>query len=216
MKSFTLNVESWHYKLASNWGYDPDIRDRDICAYTRRVVLGIVVTGILIAMAGLFTFGVSILLVHMVLSPWFYFTAGLAFDELSILGYVITLAILATVAIVQGVEKYKEYRWNKRNERRKLENSEDYVPPEPGFLKIAYRAWKDKFCARLDFVNADGTHFETRNETRERLNREWAAEREAWEIEVATQIAEDSTSEIETPLDQIEDDKQKPTTGDAP
>lgn len=180
MKSTTLNVNSWHYKLASWFGYDPDFKDHDICAYLRRVMLGMVIVPIAAAAAIILTIAVSIILVHMVLGPWFFFMYGIPFNEFATVGWVILLAAGTLFGFFFGMDRFKRYLHNKRNEAR---NSPEQ---EPGFLKLAYRSYKDKFCMKLQFVDKDGKPYETESQ-------KWVREQnELHAAQLAAVIAEET------------------------
>src|ERR1700756_1505341 len=105
MKAFKLNTESWHYKFATNFGYDIDHKDHDICAYLRRVLLGFAISALVLIVAIGLTWAVSELLVNMILGPIFYLLYGLKFNELCILGWGIVLVAGGAFGFVIGLDK---------------------------------------------------------------------------------------------------------------
>lgn len=43
MKTIQINRDSWHYKLATQWGsYYPDIESNDICTYLRKIAKALI------------------------------------------------------------------------------------------------------------------------------------------------------------------------------
>jgi hypothetical protein len=168
MKAFTLNVDSWHYKLASGFGYDPDFKDHDICAYLRRVLLGMGMMLFFIAIFCGTVFVCSMLLVNMVLGPYFFFVYGLPLNEFAVAGWAIVAASAVAAGIMVSITKLTNRVRAKRYAQMELEDSENYVPPQPRFWKLAYKSYKEKFCARLEFVSNDGSKYETERQKRQR------------------------------------------------
>jgi hypothetical protein len=136
MIAFVLDSNSWHFKLANYgevriWDDEPT----DICEYTRAVLKG---ATSLVALGLFFTFvavwsGASLYNIFELLFlgsekvyPW--------------TGFFIGLCIATLIAVVYGA--FKAWRENRRM---------DVPEPEPGFVKLAYRKFKDKTCARIEF-----------------------------------------------------------------
>ena len=140
MKVIEFKRDSWHHKLATIHDpyYNQDWKDEtDICTYTRHVLLGF--------LSFLFMCGVFGLLAFFTLNSlyavyqWVFFSQPMnefAVVFLCVVGGLLTMGLLAGGTAVV---------------REKLDSS------HPGFVRTAYRSWKDKFCVKITFVdkNAD-------------------------------------------------------------
>ena len=136
MKAFVLDSDSWHFKLANYgtrriWSDEPT----DICEYTRAVFSGattFVALGlfcIFIATwvgASLYNIFELVFLGSEQVYPWTGIFIGLV------------------IALILGVSYGAFKAW--REEQRMNEPE-----PEPGFVKLTYRKFKDKTCARIEF-----------------------------------------------------------------
>ena len=138
MKAFVLDSNSWHFWL-SNFGARriwPD-EETDICEYTRAVISG--------------TFSLfAVTLFWAIISAW----VGFSFYNLGeyLFGYVdkvipttvmffgVILALTGAITYIFIKEKVVDY----------LDNREPSTK-EPGFATLAYRKFKDKTCARIEF-----------------------------------------------------------------
>lgn len=152
MKAFTLKENSWHFwlvnfgekRIKASWG------DTDICEYTRCFLKGLFWFIIAATMISLFSTFVIASLVNIfatvflgyILAPW-----SIAF-----------LLIVGSLGCAASAIKFSEYYSDRRSERyrkmRELQNSPDWVPPEPGFLTLLYRKFKDKTCVRIKIERA--------------------------------------------------------------
>lgn len=154
MKPFTINKNSWHYKLANNFGggvrsfnddHHPE-RNTDFCSYFWKVffgafwftiicILGAFLTGC-VADFGAWV-GAMIVTGHLI-QPGSGALVVVAFLVLVLIG-----------CIVAGADKLKEVRRNAQYEAEKLGLIDE---SEPGFIKMTYRKFKDKTCVQLNFV----------------------------------------------------------------
>lgn len=155
MKEVNFSKNSWHWRLANTYGnaktrYDYKTEtykyEGDICSYTRSVLWGIlgalVVTAALgIVAASIANFGAWVV-AGIVMGSWV---------KLDLLGAII-IAVVCVAALVALVfylttehEKWKRRRWELRHKRAFLEEEK----PE-GFVKAAYRKFKDKTCFRIE------------------------------------------------------------------
>lgn len=139
MKSLEINTNSWHYKLATLVGYRSWGQGSDICTYTRKVMLGILLILLITAAYTLATF----ILVDIVLGLIFSAIAGMWL--MGQLGSVVLLscAMVGTfigmfVGMGYSIERYNEYNRTARPD---------------GFIKEAYKSWKDKYCLKLTFID---------------------------------------------------------------
>jgi len=133
MKTFELKRESWHYWLA-NFG-EPGGRvhtETDICSYIRYVMIGsfwFTVTGVIgLAFVSWLSHSIGNLI------GWLLFDYVLEKSSFAFFLFFGTIALLLT--FIAGTVYVKE----------KVEES------EPGFARLAYRSWKDKFCAKVKLV----------------------------------------------------------------
>ena len=146
MKELVFDRTSWHFWIA-NFGHkrvrpekwDDNIQT-DICTYTRAVFWGLInftlVALLFSTLGGLVLFSIGNLI------GYFLFDYGL---------YEITKAVMATIAIVAGaigalvgfcaiVAAYKTSIGYV---------SDKMADAKPGFVKNAYRSWKDKYCVKI-------------------------------------------------------------------
>lgn len=128
MKTFELKKKSWHYWLA-NFG---DLRvgtNTDICSYIRCVIWGafwlLVAAG-----AGAFLSGCVLFAIGNLFS-WLFL--GYELSNMTVGVFTVLSALFLTGLAFVSREAIAE----------KMSKS------EPGFVRLAYRSWKDKFCARI-------------------------------------------------------------------
>lgn len=140
MKAIEFKRGSWHHKLATIHDpyYNRDWKDEtDICTYTRHVFLGFLYFLFVCGVFGLLAF-VSLNTLFEIYQ-WVFFSQPM--NELSIVFLCVVGGILTMVLLAGGTAVVRE----------KLDSS------NPGFVRISYRSWKDKFCVKINFVdkNAD-------------------------------------------------------------
>ena len=144
MQTLTFNKRSWHYAIAKFGGFS-SWEDQDLCTYTRKFMRGLFgasIMGILIAIAG---FALS----HFILGIIFSIIAGaFVMSEIGVIFGTILLIAVLFVGICVSVEKYKESR--------------EFRPRKPdGFVKNAYKGWKEQFCIKINVVDSSKTNPET-------------------------------------------------------
>ena len=137
MQTLTFDKRSWHYAIAKFGGFN-SWSDQDLCTYTgkfTRGLFGAFLLGLVIALLG---FGLS----HLVLGIIFSIIAGAwVTSEVGTVFGLILLLLSLFVAVGVSVEKYKESR--------------EFHPRKPdGFVKNAYRGWKEKFCIKIKVVDS--------------------------------------------------------------
>ncbi len=149
MKQFTLNADSWHFRLA-NYGRkrvsNYEVRHgTDFCTYMRAVVQG--------AFKALLTYTLFAVVLVWV-GYGVYDLAMLAMDTerdifpstIFLFMVLATFLLLLCVALVGGSfnyvrERIQQRRWKSGNTGRVT----------PGFLTLAYRKFKDKTCFKIKF-----------------------------------------------------------------
>ena len=130
MKIFELKKNSWHYRLA-NFGSDRVCLHSDICTYIRSVMIGAFWFAAVLAV-GLFFAGCTL------------FAIGNLFSWL-FLGYELAQVTISIGMIYFSVTLMFAYLYGREVVQYKIRDG------EPGFVRLAYRSWKDKFCAKVEF-----------------------------------------------------------------
>ena len=136
MKSYELNSNSWHYKLA-NFGYRRvSASGSNICEYTRAVIAGAVLAVATVIMFIVVGIGLSYGVYGIAMSL-FTLTNVLNPVSLLILG---GLSGLGGLFLIGGIKHY-------------LDNRTVKFKPEtpPSFPTLAYRKFKDKTCFKINF-----------------------------------------------------------------
>ena len=152
MKEVKFSQNSWHWRLAKTYGnaktrYDyeteTDKYEGDICSYTRSVMWGIlgalVVTAVLgIVAASIANFGAWVV-VGFLVGSW------VKLDPLGaiIIGIMIVVALGALV--IYACANYEKWKRKRKYKRAMFEEEK----PE-GFVKAAYRKFKDKTCFKVE------------------------------------------------------------------
>ena len=134
MKSYELNSNSWHYKLANFGRRRVSASGSDICEYTRAVFFGLLtavcclVFGSLVALLvghGLYGIAMSLFTWSNMLNP----------ASLMILG---GTGALGALFLIGGIKYYLDTR--------------PAAPAKPpSFPTLAYRKFKDKTCFKINF-----------------------------------------------------------------
>lgn len=153
MKQHTLNANAWHFRLA-NYGRkrisDYEVKyGTDFCAYMRAVLQGagkalLVYTfsAVIIAWVGYAVYDVALLIMN---------PQHEVFPTTVFIGFM--LAVLA-IMLCGGLaaEGFRHIRERIRLHAivRAQKDGKRYQP-EPGFLTLAYRKFKDKTCFRIKF-----------------------------------------------------------------
>ena len=137
--SHTLNSKSWHFWLANfgNTGcYYPE-DTIDICSYIRSVVRGIFLLLAAIAV------GIVILITTL-------YSLGNWFSVIFLDGYLIS-PVTILVTSLYSIIGFATYKANQHDRRLAEGYFSNKSKKEPGFLKLAYRKFKNKTCFMVDF-----------------------------------------------------------------
>lgn len=156
MKTETVNVNSWHYRLATTYGPVSTWRlargEADFCSYLRGVFLGLLLVFFITAMGSILTVGLigmpMIYVVSSILELGWHFPPAevgifLVFDlAIAIFGFFMWFHLSGNFAktvnaVIIALGKNA---------------TEKYVEKEPGFVSLAYRKFKEKTCFRLQSV----------------------------------------------------------------
>lgn len=139
MKTLKLNKNSWHYKMVHRHDRFFDEYDLDICSYMRKVIYGVfmyILATLIVTFAA--TAG-SILIIETILSIAFGIYYGMdLFSEIGAAGILLLFV---------GVIAYMVFSTIKM-----LTNRVDTAIKHDGFVKNAYKSYKEKFCARVEFL----------------------------------------------------------------
>jgi len=131
MKTYKLKKDSWHYWLAS---FGDDLRMYgvyDICSYIRAMLVGLFqllfVAVVISAIGGAILYSIGNVF------SWLFL--GYQLSQLTIMVFALLAGIIGT-AIVIGI----------------IETSKNRVQTtEPGFVRLAYRKFKEKTCSLVEF-----------------------------------------------------------------
>lgn len=144
MKQLNFKCDSWHYKLAKFVGYyieyDSDEQSGDICGYTRAVLFG--------CMLFLLGFGCMVVLlmgvVHLLMGLAFSLAYGAwimtTLGEITLFFSIVGLSLAISTIVMDKLHKWIN---TPRNHHKAS------VPD--GFIKSAYKSWKNKYCVRIKF-----------------------------------------------------------------
>ena len=131
MKTYMLKKDSWHYWLAS---FGDDLRMYgvyDICGYIRAMLVGLFqllfVTAVVCLIGGAILYSIGNLF------SWLFL--GYQLSQLTIMVSALLVGLIGAAVIISAIEA-------SRNTVRKT---------EPGFVRLAYRRFKEKTCSLVEF-----------------------------------------------------------------
>lgn len=140
MKTLTFNTNSWHYRFVTKMtNYTPTNSGSDICSYSRAFITAlfyIIIQALLIAVIGYFLSHFLIGVVYSImLGKWFFTFAG-EVVALTLSFFSAAAGLISLIYLIVGIVcKAKLARTNRSD----------------GFVKNAYRAWKGKYCVKIEF-----------------------------------------------------------------
>lgn len=152
MKPFTINKNTWHFKLANQFGggvnvstFNPEY-NTDFCSYFWKVFFGAFWFTVVMALvafatacvADFFAWIIAMIVTGHLIDPDGAAVAVILFISLAVLG-----------CVFAGIDKLREIR---RNARYEAEKSGTVADTDPGFFKLSYRKFKEKTCVQLKFV----------------------------------------------------------------
>lgn len=152
MKALNFKKDSWHFKVATKLGgytapFYSEYDDRmvgdnaDICTYSKAVARG----GLILLIIAVIIYLAALVIMHTLLGVIFSFIYGYPiFTEMGVAG--VMLSLIAGITTV--LFKLSQYM-SKRAEERRYQTKE--VKPD-GFVKHAYKSWKEKYCMPVNFV----------------------------------------------------------------
>lgn len=131
MKSYKLKKDSWHYWLASFGDEYRVYRLDDICGYIRAVIHGaflLLLMGIIISILG----GTSAFALGNLFS-WLFL--GYELSGVTVIYSAVITGLIGAAIVIISIEHLKE-----KSDRN-----------NPGFVRLAYRKFKDKTCSKVEF-----------------------------------------------------------------
>ena len=156
MKTETVNVKSWHYRLATTYGpqstYELKYGEANLCAYIRSVIVGLFVTILITILGALVLFG-------LVMIPMIYVIASIVdigfhvpLDEVLVI-----MAVEALLLLIVGCVWFFESNTHRKvfygiKQVTQAAGVSKVIPETPSFMKLAYRKFKEKTCFRLQSV----------------------------------------------------------------
>jgi len=139
MKTIEINQMSWHYKLANFavTNYDLEYRCNDVCDYTRKVLFGAFVF-LIACVCGIMA---SVMFVWMFADTLAWIVAsivqgGFIYPNPPTIALLVVLALFTVIGALYSIPKGFAA----------INRTVD-IP----FVKTAYRSWKDKWCAKIEF-----------------------------------------------------------------
>ena len=131
MKTYKLKKDSWHYWLAS-FGDDWRMHNvDDICSYIRAMIVGLFqllfVAVVISAIGGAILYSIGNLF------SWLFL--GYQLSQLTIMVFALLVGIIGTAIVISVIEASKN----------------TVKTTEPGFVRLAYRRFKQKTCSLVEF-----------------------------------------------------------------
>jgi hypothetical protein len=152
MLSFNLKKDSWHMRVANFGGtrigkYQQEY-GTDICTYTRAflwgalgIIASVIVSVAFIVWLGFALYGLGAYALGAI--------SELPLETFVLLG--ICFVALLTITLAFLTEKFHDYK----REKRLRQYASGLPPPEPGFVTLAYRKFKNKTCFKIEFTKED-------------------------------------------------------------
>jgi len=144
MKELVFDANSWHYKFAKWAGYRPYGDRLDICSYSRRITFAFILIGFLLAVGYVVTYA----LVHMLFGLVFSLLAGMWIMTIPGEIALFVISVLTAVFTFFWLLEVARVKMENRRERRRNE----HVNKPDGYIKHAYKGWKEKYCSKIKFV----------------------------------------------------------------
>ena len=136
MNTIKLNRNSWHYKLVNLLTSYLDTDHPDICGYRSALLMSFVWILLILICATLTMDVVCDTLI------------GLSFSLFYgqwMLSVMAQVTIMMAMAIIAGAFSVYMLRW--------LSTKRTSPKADPGFVRQAFRSWKDKYCSRIEIVD---------------------------------------------------------------
>lgn len=173
MTSLEFKRDSWHYKIAKSAGLKTYGGETDMCTYLRHFGMGVLMwtflSTLVVFIAACFV-DLSMAIMVSFMFGSLVTLSGMAILAVLIISVVLLIGVatLIIAAVAWAIEKLA-----KRSRSKK----------EDGFISNAYKGWKEKYCAKIQFAK---TAEEIRQEQEhEEYRAEYRARMEATKVAVA-------------------------------
>lgn len=148
MKTFTFKKKSWHYWLATIT--EPNVeywKTRDLCSYIRRVIGGLLVVSLGLCLGLLLFMGIGLPVITAIVGDIMMLFHLPRLSEFWLTELKVGNGVLIVVSLVITLKYlWKRYCTSKRD----LDDLTTEPTPD-GFIKLAYKSFKDKVCYAVDF-----------------------------------------------------------------
>ena len=130
----SLKTKSWHYRLATAYGsLSTYAETTDICDYTRQVLKGVFIAVFMTAIISV----AALCVIDMLMGIGFSIAYGvMLMNPPGLIALILIIALGIIFSIAFAADKMNETVRN----------------TQPGFVRTAYRSWKDKFCVKVKLV----------------------------------------------------------------
>lgn len=142
MKPFIINKDSWHHHIASTFGGWTNCYGEDFCSYVRHVFGGVCLIFLLIVIGSILGTG----LIHLVLGA--IFSAIYHAYLFTMAGEMALVILLLGVGATVILWAFHFVGYLVRLIRKEAEGS------TPGFVKQAYRSYKEKYCMDVSYEDS--------------------------------------------------------------
>jgi hypothetical protein len=156
MKTETVNVNSWHYRLATTYGpqskYELKYGDANLCAYIRSVIVGLLITLLIIIGGVLGSFAFALIPIIYVAASFIELGFHVPIDE-----YLVAIIVEFVILSAIGIFWFFESKTHRKvfygiQKVTQATGVSKVIPETPSFVKLAYRKFKEKTCYRLQSV----------------------------------------------------------------
>lgn len=157
MESLTFNKDVWHYRVARWGGLGESTVATDVCSYTRKFILGSLLALLIGALCCLVTTPVIVFVTHFFVKSYPQALVWISTIVCSV--YLAAITGLALFFVIRKcIDVFKEAA---RQAKYKAIANGTYVAPapkpekppkpikEPGMLYEMYKAWKRKYCVKI-------------------------------------------------------------------
>lgn len=143
MTAYEFDKSSWHFWVAKMGGLHISYRypETDLCSYIRKFIWGSIVVAFLSGLA----FCLCFIEVHFLVALLVSAIQGVWVIEGAALAGAILTGIVAVLATGIGLAILRDEWIAKHPKEKKVK--------EPGFITLAYRGWKDKYCIQIKITD---------------------------------------------------------------
>ena len=151
-----ISKESWHYHLAKRGGYE-SYSPRELCGYTRRVLLGLLLTLVVGAVFLMLCLGIM----DLVFALWFWVSPNTPGSVM--FGFLCGCVALAAAGLVGKAWDFL-FGWDGVIRRGRVGKT---TASTAAIIKESYLGWKGRYCPR---IHISGDHEPTMSEAESEEN----------------------------------------------